>query len=158
MGNLNLIGRIFGLLGIVVTLALAPQIVTANAAVQSANTTNLLGMSVVDDFGAMLIILGILTISGIFAVGGSMAGSVKDLLYNVGVTIVAIIALTFMVEIIGYNNTLYAAASGVEATMYSIISLLIYVAIIGTVAYRGYKAGRSYYKARKGRRAATANF
>jgi len=155
--SINLIARIIGLLIVVVVLALAPSIVTANAAVQSnANATDLLGMSVVDDFGGMLIILGLLTIGGIFAAGGQMAGTVKDLLSNVGMAIIAIVALTFMSTIIDYNYALYNAASGVEATMYSIISLLIYVAIIGSVASRGYQAGRSYYKSRKGRKTTTA--
>ena len=159
-GNMNLMARILGLLMIVLVLALAPSIVTANAAVQgNANATNLLGMSVVDDFGAMLIILGILTVGGIFTVGGQMSGGIKDLLWTVGITIVAIVALTFMDTIIDYNFALYDAASGVEQTLYSIISLLIYVGIIGSVATRGYKAARTYYKGRKGRRAAAgANF
>ena len=156
-GNINLVSRILGLLMIVLVLALAPSIVTANTAIQSnTNATNLLGMSVVDDFGGMLIILGILTVGGIFTVGGSMAGGIKDLLWTVGVTIVAIVALTFMDTIIDYNFAIYNVATGVEQTLYSIISLLIYVGIIGSVAYRGYKAGRSYYKSRKSRRAASS--
>lgn len=158
-GNINLVSRILGLLMIVLVLALAPSIVTANTAVQTnANATNLLGMAVVDDFGAMLIILGILTVGGIFTVGGQMAGGIKDLLWTVGITIVAIIALTFMDTIIDYNFAIYTSATGVEKTLYSIISLIIYVGIIGSVAYRGYRAGRGYYRSRRRGASSGANF
>lgn len=144
-------GRIFGFLGIIVTLALAPSIGTANATVAADNLTNLIGMSAIVQFGAPLIVLSLLAISGLFAAGKLAAGSMQDLLKIISAVIVAIVGLTFMDQIVDYVNTLIGAtASGFEDTIYGIIPLVIYVFIVGSIgygAYKSYKGGKKDKKA-----------
>jgi len=154
--NMNLIGRIFGLLGILITLALAPSINTANTTVASGNLTNLIGMTAVTDFGAPLIVLGLLALCGLFAVGKLQSGSIQDLLRVIGAVIVAIVGLTFMADIVDYTNTLIAASTGFAVTIYGMIPLLVYIVIVAGSAYTAYK---TYKGGKKGsKKAAYANF
>ncbi len=150
----GLFTKIMGFLVIIITLALAPTINTANALIVSANLTNLIGMSVVAGFAAPLIVLGLLTSGGIFAVGGLkgniQGASIQTMLGVVGSVIVVIVALTFMVDIIGYTNTLIAASSGFAETLYGVIPLVIY---LGVIAGAGWYQVSAYRKLRKGRRA-----
>jgi hypothetical protein len=153
----KLLGLILGMLTIVVTLAIAPSIETANAAVQSANLTNLIGMAVLDDFGAPLAIIGLLTLGGLFTIG-AWKSSVKmnDMLQVVITAVIVIVGLTFMTSIITYTNTLIGSAvSGFGDTLYGIIPLFVYLAIIGISGWQSYKAvGRI----RGGKKSAGATF
>ena len=141
----NLFGKIMGFIVIVVTLALAPSIVTSNVAITGhANVSSMIGMSTVGAFGAPLIILGLLTAGGIFVVAGvrgTKTASAKDLLSVVGSTIVAIVALTFMATIMTYCQTLIDASTGFAVTIYSIIPLIIY---IGIIAATGWNTAKTY--------------
>lgn len=159
----SLFGKIMGFLVIIITLALAPTIATANTAITSANLTNLIGMSVVASFGAPLIILGLLAVGGLFSlagVKGQLANvGMKDLFPVIGAVIVVIVCLTLFTSIITYTNTLIDSALGTfAATIYGIIPLLIY---LGIVAGAGWVTVHTYRKSRKGgkkSRATVANF
>lgn len=151
----NLFGKIMGFLVIIITLALAPSIQTANATVL-ANTgvanSSLTGMLVIGGFGAPLIILGLLASGGIFALAGAkgqLGGATgRDLMAVVGSVIVAIVALTFMDSICTYTTTLVVAAVGTfGATLYAIIPLLVYLGIIAGV---GWTQVSSYRRLKKG--------
>lgn len=151
----GLFGKIMGFIVIVVTLALAPSIVTANAAVAAhANVTSgvLTGMSVVAAFGAPLIILGLLVSGGVFAVAGMKGqlggATAKDLLTVVGSVITAIVALTFMSTICTYVATLmgyYTLGTEFARTIFAIIPLIIY---IGIIVGSGWSVARTYKKAK----------
>lgn len=148
----SLFNKIMGFLIIIITLALAPTINTANAAIVGhANVSIMIGMSVIGGFGAPLIILGLLAAGGAFAlagVRGQMDASTSDLMSVVGSTIVVIVALTFMSTIITYVATLMGvyAATAFAYTLFSIIPLVVY---LGIVAGAGWKTV-STYRARKG--------
>lgn len=160
----DLFPKVMGFIVIIVTLALAPTINTANATIVAANLTNLTGMSAVSAFGAPLIILGLLFSGGLFAVAGAkgqLAGaSMKDMLSVIGSVVIIIVALSLFggtTSVISYTNTLIAASSGFAVTVYGIIPLLIY---IGIIAAAGYTQARVYRKYRRNRRsrATTANY
>lgn len=153
----GLFGKIMGYIVIIVTLALAPSIVTTNAAITAhANVSSnvLIGMSVVSAFGAPLIILGLLTTGGVFAVAGARGhlggATAKDLLTVVGATIVAIVALTFMSTICTYVATLmgsYPIGTEFARTIFAIIPLIIYIGIIvtsGWTVVKTYRKAKSY--------------
>jgi hypothetical protein len=136
---MKIVGVLLGLLTIVVTLAIAPSIATANAAVAiSGNlTADMIGMAVVVTFGAPLAILGLLAMGGLF-IGGSWKGTVgmKDMLQVIFTAIIVIVGLTFMLSILDYTVALIAAGSGgFETTLYGIIPLLVYLAIIGITGF-----------------------
>jgi hypothetical protein len=132
--------KIMGFLVIIITLAMAPSIVTANTAVASGNLTNLIGMDVVTDFGAPLIILLLLGMGGIFAWKGA-GGGMKEVMGVIGGTILAIVALTFMNSIITYINALITAdSSSIGDVIYGIIPLIIYMAIVAGAGYGTYRA------------------
>ena len=150
-------GIVMGIMTLVITLIMAPIILTANSAIGSANITNLTGMSSIDDVGPIVIILGLLTTAGLFAWTGSKGGASvgrKDMLVSVGAAIGITIALTMFTIIISSANTLYTAASGSTAlqSFVGIIPLLVYVGIIvgaGYAQYRTYRKirrKRSYYR------------
>ena len=145
----GLFSKIMGFLVIIITLALAPSINTANATVAAANLTNLIGMDVVTDFGAPLIVLGLLVVGGIFAWKGTQGSSMGELFKTISLVIIAIVALTFMEDIVGYTNTLIAASSGFAVTLYGIIPLLVYLGVIASVGYTGYQGYRGSKKAKK---------
>lgn len=150
----RILGVVFGVLGLVISLAMGVNIQTQNATIQSANQTNLIGLSVLDDWGAPLVILGILSLSALFTYGsikGTYVGSgVKDLMIPVGASILAIIGLSMMTNVITYSNNLIGAvATDAEDIIWGIIPLVVYVVIIGlpTAAsiktYRGMKGGKA---------------
>jgi hypothetical protein len=148
----NLFSKIMGFILIIVTLALAPSIVTTNAAVAAhANVTSgvLIGMSVIAAFGAPLIILGLLVMGGVFAVAGvkgQINASAGDLMKVVGATIVAIVALTFMSTICTYVANLmgyYTLGTEFARTIFAIIPLVIY---LGIIVSTGWAVGSTYKK------------
>ena len=159
MGGFNiqsLMSKIFGFLVIIITLALAPQINTANAAITAANITNCIGVSAIDDFAAPLVVLGLLAVGGIFMWKGTNTQGMKDIMGVIGLVIVAIVGLTFMTSIIGYTNTLIDASTGFAVTIYGIIPLLVYMVVIASVGYVGYKGYKGGKKSKKS--AAFANY
>lgn len=139
-----------GIMTLVVTLIMAPIILTANSAIGSANITNLTGMSSIDDIGPIVIILGMLASAGLFAWSGAKGGSSigrKDMMVSAGTAVAMTIALTMFIIVIDGCNTLYTAAAGSTAlqSFVGIIPLLVYVGIIvgaGAVQYRTYKRTR----------------
>jgi len=151
-----LFSKIMGFLVIIITLALAPSINTANTTVATGNLTNLIGMSVVTDFGAPLIVLGLLVVGGVFIWKGTQGAGMGQLMGTIGLVIVAIVGLTFMADIVDYTNTLIAASSGFAVTLYGIIPLIVYLGIIASVGWTGYRAYKGGGK--KSRKAAYANY
>ena len=146
-----LFGRIMGFVMIIVTLALAPTIKTANDAIEAANLTNLTGMTAVSAFGAPLIIIGLLFGGGFFAVAGvkgKMKGaSMADMFSVIGSVVLVIVSLSLFTSVITYLNALIApAASGFGDVVYGIIALMIY---IGVLAAAGYTQVRAYRGVRR---------
>ncbi len=152
----SLVGKVFGFLTIIVTLALAPSINTANATVAAANLTNCIGMSVVTEFGAPLIVIGLLLVGGLFALGKIQASTIRELMGVIFAVIVAIVGLTFMEDIVTYTNTLIAASTGFAVTLYGIIPLAVYLLIIGDATYATVRRWRGGKKGKKA--AAAANY
>ena len=143
----KLLGVILGLLTIVVTLAIAPNIATANTAVANSGnlTANMIGMSVVVTFGAPLAILGLLAMGGLFIVGAWKGNrSMKDMLEVIFTAIIVIVGLTFMLSILDYTVALIAAGSGgFETVMYGLIPLLVYLTVIGLTGWQTYKGAKA---------------
>ena len=159
MGGFNMQGlfsKIMGFLVIIITLALAPSINTANATVAAGNLTNLIGLSVVTQFGAPLIVLGLLVVGGVFVWKGTSGQGMGDLMRTISLVIVAIVGLTFMDNIVDYTNTLIAASSGFAITLYGIIPLIVYLGIVASVGFTGYNAYKGGRKSSK--KAAYANY
>ena len=155
----DIMPKILGFLVIIITLALAPTINTANATIVAGNLTNLIGMTAISAFGAPLIILGLLVSGGIFAVAGTKGilggASVSDLLSVVGSVVVLIVVLTMFDSVMTYTGTLYDASSGFARVIYSIIPIIIY---IGIIAMAGWTQVRAYRRARGGRKSKAANY
>jgi len=147
----KLLGVIVGMLTIVVTLAIAPSIATANAAVQAANQTNLIGLSVVDDFGAPLAVLGLLAMAGVFTVGAwKSTTSMKDMMTTIFTAVIVIVGLTFMSSIITYTNALIGAtATDFEDTIWGIIPLFVYLTVIGLAGWQTYKGSKKLKGSKK---------
>ena len=116
----KLIPSILGWLVIVITLALAPTIETYNGHVTTnvtaaTNSSYMIGMTAIDDFGGFLMIMGLLVAGGLFAVTGMKMKNytVKDMLMVIGAVIISVIALAmFSGSIIGYIDSLITAGSG----------------------------------------------
>lgn len=142
----KLLGIIVGLLTIVVTLAIAPSIATANTAVSTSGnlTADMIGMSVVVTFGAPLAIMGLLAMGGLFVFGAWKGNtSMRDMLEVIFTAIIVIVGLTFMLSILDYSVALIAAGGGgFETTLYGIIPLMVYLAIIGLSGWQTYKGVR----------------
>ena len=156
----NLMPRILGFLVIIITLALAPTIDTANdVVIAHDNISVMIGMSAIAAFGAPLIILGLLVSGGVFAVAGTrgaLAGAkVGDLLQVIGSVVVLIVVLTMFESVMTYSGTLYDASSGFAQTIYSLIPITIY---IGIIAMAGWAQVRAYRGARKGKKSSSANY
>ncbi len=163
----NLIPKVFGWLVIIITLALAPQIntgvtnVTTNVTAAT-NASLMIGMTAVDDFAAPIIILGLLFTGGLLGmagVKGSLAGAgIKDMFEVIGAVVLTVISLAmFSGSAIGYIDDLIDASTGFAQTIYGVIPIVLFIAIIGgATAYGVYK----YRTLRKGKRrgAAAANY
>ena len=156
----SLLAKIIGFLVIVITLALAPTIDTANVAISGhANVTQMLGMTVISGFGAPLIIIGLLVAGGLFALSGVRGqlknASMGDMMSVIGSVIVIIVALTFEAQIMTYNTALMLGKSGFDYTLYSVIPLLVYIGIITSA---GWNTARVYRKARGSRSRAARSY
>ena len=129
----NLLPKILGWLTIIITLALAPSINTANVAVIAAITTNassFIGMSVITTFGAPLMILALLFTGGMLAAGKVGDGSVRDMMGVIGAVIVTIVALTMFVSVITYVRLLVNNSTGFAVVIYGIIPIILYLGVI----------------------------
>ena len=159
----KLVPSIMGWLVVVITLALAPTIetyngyVTANVAAAT-NLTYMIGMTAIDDFAGFLIIMGLLISGGAFAIGGmkTKTTSIGDMLGVIGAVIITIISLAmFSGSVIGYIDALITAGTGFAQTAYGVLTIIIYVGIIGSAtAYIGRKA----YRATRSRRSSPRRF
>ena len=153
MSMARILTTIFGFLGLVITGTMGLSIQTANAAVASANITNLIGMDVLTDWGAALIILGLLTLSGIFVYGGITGKAtygMKDLLLIIGASIVSIVGLSMELTVItSFNNLIGAVTTDPEDIIWRVIPLFAYVAIIGASGFGVYRAAQGVKKGRK---------
>jgi hypothetical protein len=153
----GLFSKILGFLVIIITLALSPTINTANGTIASGNLTNLIGMDVVADFGAPLIILGLLVSGGVFAVAGvkgTLGGaSMGDLFKVIGSVVVIVVLLSMFPEIMTYVNDLIQDSTGFAITIYGIIPIVIY---LGIIVGAGWVQVQTYRSAKKGK-ASTAS-
>lgn len=159
----NLVPKIMGWVQVVITLALAPTITTYNTAVttnvtDATNKAYMIGMTAIDDFGAFIIIMGLLVTGGLFGVsamrGGNKGASVRDMLGIIGAVIVTIVALAiFSGSVIGYIDDLITASSGFAKTAFGILTVIIYVGIIGSASVFSYM---SYRKSKKGSKKSSA--
>ncbi len=110
--------------------------------------TDLIGIEVVGGFGAPLAILGLLAMSGLFAIG-SWKGSanMRDMLGVILTAIIVIVGLTFMVNIIDYSNDLVdAGTSSIETVLYGLIPLIVYLAVIGLAGFGVYRGAKGMRK------------
>ena len=150
----SLMPKILGFLVIIITLALAPTISTANAAIIAHdNISVMIGMTAISGFGAPLIILGLLVSGGIFAVAGTRGAlggaKISDLMSVIGSVVVLIVVLTMFTSVMDYVTTLATGVTGFAFTIYTLIPIVIY---IGIIAMAGWTQARAYRKARKGGR------
>lgn len=160
----DLFPKIMGWLVVIVTLALAPSINTANATVVAwgDNSSSLIGLGVVSDFGAPLIILGLLftgAFLGIIGIKGQLQGaSISDMLGVIGSVVLALVVLSIFPYVCQYTVALIAGSSGFATILYGIIPLVAYLGVIAGVGWTGY---RTYKKGRRGgrrSRGTTANY
>jgi len=158
----KMLSIIFFFLTVIIVLALAPTIDTANDTVYASwgaasENASMIGMSAVVPFGAPLIILSIMVSFGLLAFGMKEGANVKDIMSAIGITIAMIIALNFFDSAIDYVNTLLTGSSGISTVIYGIIPLAVY---IGIVASAGTYGTVKYIKGRKGKskKAAAENY
>ncbi len=158
----ELLPKIVGFIALVITIALAPSIYTANLSVVNygggSGLTNFIGMDAIAPFGGFLIIFGILIAQGIFniaGVGGAKASGWKDILVSVGSVIVVIILLNVYVSAVlpGFTGLIASASvasDDIGQTVFGVVPIVIYLAII--IGAIGAQAGRAVYRRFKGRR------
>lgn len=138
-----IIPRIMGWLIVVITLALAPTINTANQAIATSGnlTSDMIGMSIVVTFGAPLMILSLLVSGGMFGMGKVGDGTVQGMLGVIGAVILTLVALTMFATVLDYVYALVSAATGFGLVIYGIIPIVLYVGIIaGAGSLTIYKA------------------
>lgn len=163
-----------GFLVIIITLALAPTIYTSNAAVLSYSDTvtgltdaDFVGLTAVAGFGAFIIIFGLLTSGGIFAVAGVQGKlantSVADMLKVIGSVIVIILMLALFTSLLDYVAALVDAADTASDTIgetgFGIIPIVIYVGILASAGWAqvsAYRKARGGGRSRRGSRIAYA--
>ena len=156
MNALTIFSKIMGFLVIIITLALAPSINTANAVIVAHdNVSEMLGMAAVSAFGAPLIILGLLVAGGVFAIAGAkgqLSAKPMNLFAVIGSVIVLIVVITMFDNVMTYTAQLMAASSGFAVTLYSVIPIVIYVGIIamaGWASVSGYRKMRGKSRSKK---------
>lgn len=156
----KMLSIIFFFLTVIIVLALAPTIQTANATAYAtwgaaSENASMIGMSAVMPFGAPLIILSIMVSFGLLAFGMKEGAGVKDIMAAIGIAIGMIIALTFFDSAIGYCNTLLTSSSGIGTVIYGIIPLAVYMGIIASAGTYGVvKFVRGRKKGKKSKAAA----
>lgn len=158
-----ILGKVMGFLVIIITLALAPSIITSNnVIIAHVAIDNFTGMAAVAAFGAPIIILGLLVSGGMFAVAGvkgKLAGvGVKDMLLVIGSIVVVIVGLTMANSMFTYVAALIAADGGTFASViYGILPIIIYVGIIAGTGYAQVERYRALKGGKGSNRAASAN-
>jgi hypothetical protein len=151
----NLVPKIMGWLVVIIALALAPTINTANIAIDTAwgaatQNATMIGMGTVVDFGAPIMIISILFSGALIVMGKVGDGTTKSLLDVIGVTILLVVVLSMFTNVITYANTLIAASTGFAQTVYGVIPIILYVGVIaGAGGYSAYKAFRKGKKSKK---------
>ena len=156
----NILPKVLGFIGIVITLALAPSIYTANLSVVNygggSGLTNFIGMDAIAPYGGFLLILGILIAQGLFQVagyGGGKAEGWKDLFMSVGIVIAVIILLNvFVSAVLPAFTDLIASASAasddIGETVFGVLPIIIYLGVIlSAIAGQG---GKAVYNRLKG--------
>jgi hypothetical protein len=146
----DLLPKIIGFIALVITIALAPSIYTANLSVVNygggSGLTNFIGMGAIAPFGGFLIIFGILIAQGIFNIagyGGAKASGWKDILVSVGAVIVVIILLNVYVSAVlpGFTGLIASASVASDTigqTVFGVVPIVIYLAIIiGAIGSQG---------------------
>ncbi len=160
----NLVPKIMGWLVVIITLALAPTINSANTAVDVAhaaatNGTLMIGLGTIVDYGAPLMIIGLLVAGGMFGVAGlrgqMQSASIRDMLEVIGAVIVVILALSMFTSVISYVNTLIVGSTGFAQTLYGVIPIVLYVGIIAGATI---VVGGKYKSLRKGRRSSASGY
>jgi hypothetical protein len=155
----RMLSIIFFFLTVVVVLALAPTINTANTTAYAAwgaatQNASMIGLGAVMPFGAPLMILSIMVAFGLLAFGMKEGASVKDILGSIGVTIAQVIAVTLFTNVITYTNTLLTGSTGIATVIYGIIPLAIYMAIIAAAGAVGIV---KYARSRRGRKSSSSS-
>lgn len=152
----NLLPKILGWLVVIITLALAPTINTSNTAVDAAwaaatNNATMIGMDAVLDFGAPLMIIGLLFAGTLLGLGKIGDGTIKGMMSVIGAIVLVIVALSLFESVIDYVDTLITASTGFAQTVYGIIPIILYVAIIASAGiYAGVKGMKGGAKSNKG--------
>lgn len=154
----DLLPKILGWLTVIIGLALAPTINTSNTAVDTAwavssNNATMIGMGTVVDFGAPLMIIGILFSGAMIALGKVGDGTIKGMMDVIGGCVLTIVALAMFENVIGYVDTLISASTGFAQTVYGVIPIILYV---GIIAGAGVYTAVKYFRGRKGKKATAA--
>lgn len=150
----NLVPKILGWVTVIIALALAPSINTANTAVDTAwaattNNATMIGMGTVVDFGAPLMIISLLFSGALMGLGKVGDGSIRGMLSIIGACIITIVILNIFPNVLTYVDELITASTGFAQTVYGIIPIILY---IGVIAGAGVATAVSYFRGRKKRR------
>ena len=156
----GLISRIFGIVAILVVLALISPIYDANTAISAAitsasNTSSFLVLPTLVPFGVILIVLGLLFTGGLLALK-PQSGGIGLIITSVIEVIAVIIILSFFPTIIGQMDGILTTAISASDTIGelffgTVIPLLIYLIVAVAPAATG---GVAYIRSRgKGKRA-----
>ena len=140
-------------IAIIVTLALAPYIYTANSAIIGwGDLTPFLGLEVVAGFGAFIIILGLLVQGGFFAFKAT-TGGMRDILQVVGTVVVILVILNIFPTILDYMDDLITAAQGAGDSLgevgFGILPVVLYLGVIVAATWSGVS---TYRRVRRGGR------
>lgn len=162
-GNIsNVLSKVFGLIGILVTLTMISTIYTANVAINTAitsatNSASFLVLPTLIPFGGILIPLGLLFGSGMLLWKGQKATAGIGYIVTSVLTIIAVlIALNFFPSIITSFDTILTSAIAASDTIgelfYGLVfPLLLYLLIVVAPAF---PAGVSYVKNKVGKKKA----
>lgn len=154
----KIVPSIMAWIAVIIALGLGPSIVTANSEVTTnvsgaTNSTYMIGMTAIDDFGGFLIILSLLFGGGILALtaGRTQSTNIGDVVSIIGSAILALVGLKIMSgTAIGYIDSMVTAGTGFEKTAYGIFAIILYIAVIGAAG--GISAYKAYRKRRSARR------
>ena len=160
----RLVPAIMGWLAVIITLALAPTIETYNGYVSgnltaATNATYFVGLSAIQPWGGFIMVMILLTGTGIFAFSGMKTKnvSVGDLVQVIGAVIVSVFALAvFSGTIIGNIDDLITAGASAVKNVYGALGIIIYALIIGGAG--GFAAVKAYRGSRRSRRSTSRMF
>jgi hypothetical protein len=146
----NLVPKILGWVTVIVALALAPSINTANTAIDTAwaaatNNATMIGMGTVVDFGAPIMVIGLLFSGGLLAMGKVGDGTIKGMMGIIGACVVTIVVLNIFPNVITYVDTLISASTGFAQTVYGVFPIILY---IGIIAGAGVTSAVNYFRGR----------